>query len=219
MNADSNLQFKVTITSGENGQLVGKLHTHTHTLPVSLGTGLNQHSQAHATHTHTQLTSCCCCFTIDNTDEPLKQNGSTTKRDTAQNKRKMEEAPACVCVDKQRKTTNPCPNRNYLLGSHTFWTRFTHSLTQHFLFGKSPGTIERGNVFSLFQIVQQIRIRSCFVMSLVAFFLSTASLVDDWIKLDTRRLSLAGADGRLKVRQFFFLLPLKTTGSSSHSRR
>ncbi len=39
------------------------------------------------------------------------QTKRLNERDTAQNKGKMEEAPACV--DKQRKTTNPCPNRNY----------------------------------------------------------------------------------------------------------
>jgi hypothetical protein len=124
VNADSNLQFKVTIASGENGQLVGKLHSHTtcFTRHRSQPTTGIRNTDTH--DRHTQLTSCCCCFTIDNTaDEPLKQNGSTTKRDTAQNKLKMEEARVCGQTEKNKSVS-----KLKLLhsGSHTF-DSFTHA--------------------------------------------------------------------------------------------
>jgi hypothetical protein len=112
VNADSNLQFKVTIASGENGQLVGI--NCTHTLPVSLGTGLNTRHSAHATHRHTHdrhTTDKFLLLFFNRQYWWAAQTKRLNERDTAQNKGKMEEAPACV--DKQRKTTNPCPNRNY----------------------------------------------------------------------------------------------------------
>ncbi len=138
VNADFNLQFKVTITSGENGQLVGKLHLHTtcftrHRSQPTTGT---RNTQTHTRQTHNLQV---VVVVFQSTTLLLSRSNKTAQRLKETQPKimgKMEETPACV--DKQRKT-NPCPNWNYYTQVAILSTR---SLTQHF-FGKSPGTIER----------------------------------------------------------------------------